>query len=317
MQAGPLYAFYHDNENGICQRVYERGRWSGALSAAMEAAPGFSVSLYGGVFYVFYKDAKGRAALISGDKAGYRRETVDNDATGHVCISKQGGMLTQLPFYTVKEDHFISCSVTSEGLTYKEFSYTTETEPQSVHIGSGVGDYSLIVTKERLHFLYLVKDRGKTRLIYKQRNPAGLTAGVVVWESASYSMGYGRAAESFGFCWLFAVRHRVYAAVMAGRDLLVSYSDDDGLNFAKPFKYLRKICDRPMKARYLTDMEMNENTFAACEVLVDEQAPSDVQVVPDIYPEFYLREFAPNRRSEQKDEPQPESPYWEGWYGQG
>jgi len=312
---GQLYAFYYAPGNGVCQRVYDKGRWEQAISVAVEAAPGFTVSHNGGGrFYVLYRDNEGTTRMLAGDKNGYEpldtgREFSSSgeiyavvSGNGNFFISEEqsedGGIslvsrgdTVDSHFRTaecgfraqnVSGDHTILFYHTPKssqnyGFGYRELNISKTGEFKPVHIGAGVFRYSALTTDDAVHFLYITRGMFGDRLLYRKKHGAGLSAAVTVCE------GGGKLS-----CWLFIVKNRIYAAYLSAGSLYVCVSDDDGQSFRRPLRYRSKFCESPVKAAYLSAVSLDENELAVREVYVDSLQPWDVQVLPEVYGEFFL-----------------------------
>jgi hypothetical protein len=145
-----------------------------------------------------------------------------------------------------------------------------------LHIGRNAASYSALATDSAIHFLYAVRGMFSYRIMYRKRHQAGLTAAITVCEA-------GRADG----CTIFMVKSRIYACYLNGGALYVCESDDDGQSFGRPRRYRNKFCEFPVKAAFITETPPDGNVFAAREVYVDGSKPWDVQIVPDLYPDFY------------------------------
>lgn len=324
---GLIYAFYYAAGNGVCQRVYEKGRWGAALSLAVEAAPGFVVSLGNdGKFYVLYRDMSGILRLLTGDKGGYQAGPFDiadegdmhllatdkglcvlNEERGEdarlVCrtvvkgkeVKKRdfGGYIRTyegaMRLQRLKDDHALLFYHGIGTFGYREMNMGSETDFMPIHVGAGVSFYSALTAADAIHFLYVVRSMLGSRLMYRQKHQAGLSANLTICE-----------APRIDGCVLFIAGNRIYAAYLAAGVMHLTHSDDGGASFRRPARYRSKLCESPIKAAYLT--QSSEKNLALREVLVDSLNPWDVQILPEIYPDFY-----PLSYSQGEPEPPPQS----------
>jgi len=290
---GLVYAFYFSPGNGLCQRVYSGGRWGGAVSLAIEAVAGFNVG-YGadGLFYVLYRDNGKTLRLLAGNKDGYSPLDFEEKpmASPQVVASDKGRYIISeediqnlektlecaFRLQIIKDDHAILYYSEPGGFGYRELNMTKTAEFRPVHIGGGFQRFSALASEENVHFLYTIKILTGSRLLYRKRHKAGLSAAVTVADG-------GR----IDGCWLFIVKKRIYAAYMMNKSLYISVSEDDGNSFVRPARYRSKLCEMPVKAAYLSALPYDEEGLAVREVLVDGLNPWDVQILPEIYPDFY------------------------------
>ncbi|MCL2704427.1 MAG: hypothetical protein FWE91_12625 [Defluviitaleaceae bacterium] len=295
---GMVYAFYYSPGNGLCQRVHANNRWGAALSVAVDARPGFTVSMRpDGRFYVLYRDTEGAARLMAGGRDGYTPVALENDFEGEasVIVSDKGrlflteesiGGLERMPecafrVQIVKDDHamvFYNTPKTDAnfGFGYKELNFIRQADFRPIHMGAGVTRFSALTTDTNVHFLYVARNMLGSRLLYRRKHKAGLSAAVTVCEGSR-----------FDGCWLFIMKNRIHAAYMISGSLYISVSDDDGQVFRRPAKYRNKLCESPVKAAYLTHTPPDEDGLVVREVYVDSLNPWDVQIIPELYPEFF------------------------------
>ncbi|MCL2406654.1 MAG: hypothetical protein FWC95_01865 [Defluviitaleaceae bacterium] len=276
-----FYSFYYSQENGICRRVMERGKWDTPMTVAVDAMPGFWVNLGNdGKIYVLYKDTNSKPMLAVGNKDGFRSEAVGSVDGMYIVASSRGRMFVENMPQVVSDDHLIMFTKDNSGLYCREMNYTDETESRAVHIGAGVFCFSALTSEDNIHYLYGLKGAlGGGKVMYRRRHKSGLSAAVTICDN--------RALDDV---WVFVVGRRVYAAFYAkhpARTMFLCHSDDNGQSFTKPEKYRRKICDLPIKAMYQQYTQYNEQTFATREIYVDSLNPWDIQILPDVYDDFY------------------------------
>ncbi|MDR1706069.1 MAG: hypothetical protein LBS19_15495, partial [Clostridiales bacterium] len=279
MGDGRVFSFYHTRENGICQRVWERGRWSGALSVAVDARPGFEAAQLGGRFFILYQDREGYARMVSsaGDggyvienlplgwvfgncalipsKRGLRLffEEKAHDRPNILSVLKRGGAwegVVDIDNHSggfcsqvIADDHgvlFYQRTGPDASFGYREFTADREGEYHPVNIQPVYG-YSCLTTADSVHFLYSVRTMMGYRLCYRKLCGTGLTASVTVHE--------GQRQDN---CLIFIAGERIYACFTNAGQPFVCESDNEGRSFRAAVRYQRKFCQFPMKAGFLS-----------------------------------------------------------------
>lgn len=321
-----VYGFYYAGEDGVCLRVYENGRWGRAMSLAVDAKPWFSVSRISQDFHVLYQDREGRNKHAfrhdDGDRQTAPPAILDDDniiGVYHLLTSGQdwrlvyetdteegrrvvsraavngrwgareeigshqpGTGFANIRIQQVIDDHYILFSQEKQAdgviaMGYRELKAGKTGDFHPVHIAAAAAaGSSFITTDDAIHFLYIVRGVFSSRLVYRKRQATGLTAAVSVYEGT-------RMDE----CLLFIAHDRLYACYLSAGAMYICESDNDGQSFRRPQRYRGKFCESPVKAAYLPDTAPNESELAAREVWVDSHNPWDVQLIPDIYEDFY------------------------------
>ena len=221
------------------------------------------------------KNEEGADCIVSQKLEGGTRwsgkETIDRHYPGN-----NGGLNLQ----AVSDDHallFYQTRRPDAHVGYRELNMEKTGTFNTFHISSNpIAGSSYLTTTECIHFLYTVKTMFSYQLIYRRRHGDGLTAAVVVSEAARIDN-----------CLLFIVNNRIYACFMNNNHPYICTSDDDGATFSRPQRYRSKFCDTPAKAAFIFQDPLKENEFCAREVYVDSLNPWDVQILPDLYDDFY------------------------------
>jgi hypothetical protein len=219
-----------------------------------------------------------KGVMFIGEETGGARLTAGGiDLGGYARVSE-----CAFRAHVIKDDHAILFYQTpagaeaSHGFGYRELNFSRAADFRPVHMGAGVTRYSALTTTDSIHFLYIVQTILGARLLYRRKHRAGLSAAVTVCEG-------GR----MDGCWLFIIKNRLYAAYTSARALYLCVSDDDGQGFRRPFRYRSKLCESPVKAAYMTQLPQDESELAVREVFVDSLNPWDVQVLPELYADFF------------------------------
>jgi len=138
-------------------------------------------------------------------------------------------------------------------------------------------DYSVLVTGDTIHCLLLLKNMFSSQLVYRKKTESGMSRPIIIWEG-----------QRFGECSLCIVKNDLYASFLSGETLYSCKSYDMGNTFERPAKYMNKLCRTLGKSVYLTEgNEMNESDYYCSELYIDAENPHDIQILPDLYENFY------------------------------
>jgi len=140
-----------------------------------------------------------------------------------------------------------------------------------------VTGHSFLVTDSEIHVLYIIRNMFGSQLLYKKKNNTDFSAPLVIFE--------GQRIEN---CLLSIINDNIYVHFQSAGQMYQCISDDKGESFSRPRRYRHKICESPVKAIYLSEAAQKENQFFCREVYVDENNSWDVQILPDLYEDFYL-----------------------------
>lgn len=162
-------------------------------------------------------------------------------------------------------------------LGYREITSEKMGGFNAVHISNApVFDCSWLTTPDSVHFLYIIRNSLGCRLLYRRRHTEGMSAAVTVAE-----------APRLEKCLMFIVGGKIYACFIINGVPYTCVSAGAGAGFSKPERYRSKICENPEKAVFLFQNPPAPEEFCASEVFVDGNNPWDVQMLPDIYEDFY------------------------------
>lgn len=145
-----------------------------------------------------------------------------------------------------------------------------------LNIQGSLADASYLTTMDTLHILMVVKTVFSCQLLYRKKTEDVFTPPILLWE-----------APRIEHCLLTAVGNELHATCMIGGKLHKAISEDCGDSFGPMSLYKRKFCAEPVKAGYLSGGA--EKGWFARHVYVDGAAPWDVQMVPDLCPDFYYK----------------------------
>ena len=145
-----------------------------------------------------------------------------------------------------------------------------------LNIQGSLVDASYLTTKDTLHLLMIVKTIFSCQLLYRKKTDDVFTPPILLWE-----------APRIDNCLLTFIGDELYAACMIGGKLHWAVSGDGGDSFGPMGLYKRKFCAEPVKAAFLSQ-EADKGWFAR-HVYVDKAVPWDVQMIPDLCPDFYSK----------------------------
>ena len=145
-----------------------------------------------------------------------------------------------------------------------------------LNIQGTLADASYLTTRDTLHLLMIVKTVFSCQLLYRKKTEDVFTPPILLWE-----------APRIDTCLLTIIKDELHAACMIGGKLHRAVSDDEGDSFGPMGLYKRKFCAEPVKAGFLS--QESEESWFARHVYVDRAAPWDVQMVPDLCPDFYSK----------------------------
>ena len=100
-----------------------------------------------------------------------------------------------------------------------------------------------------------------------------------------------------GGCMMCIVKKRLYAFWTAGGRLYFCFSDDGGNSFSRASKYTRKFCLNPKRACYLSFDRMSEGEFLCRNIYTDSANICDIQIMPDLYGDFYKNTFTDDNKN--------------------
>jgi hypothetical protein len=318
-------SFYYARERGIVRRVFVRGRWQPEEVIAQNARENFTVHLDNGVIYLFCQDAQGNMVLITintSDNSFNAHVALENKAdhvqaiTLYPIIMEQGLVIiyntaaedhgnylmiqktdgdgqwspaTRIDKYwsssydvqRISNDHLVVFYQTrgrENSLGYREL--TAEEQGRfNIFYSTGyfVSDTAYLTTEHGIHTLFVVKSMFSSQLIYRSKISGEFNDPVVIYE-----------AQRIERCLLFFIRGKLYVTFLAAGQLFMCESTDMGGTFTRPARYRNKFCQNPEKAYFICDGEQTESECYIRQVYVDHSTPWDVQIVPELYEDFYM-----------------------------
>jgi hypothetical protein len=86
-------------------------------------------------------------------------------------------------------------------------------------------------------------------------------------------------------CCISFVNEKIYIWWLNNNRLYHTISYDYGTSFSPTQRYQNRIAENTIKAEYITTPK--DGNFTACDVCVRENTPWDIQLLGDIYPDFF------------------------------
>ncbi|MDR1638837.1 MAG: hypothetical protein LBT59_03985 [Clostridiales bacterium] len=139
-----------------------------------------------------------------------------------------------------------------------------------------VPDTSFLATDKGVHALYVVKSMFSSQLIYRKKAGKDFGPPIAIHE-----------AQRIENCLVFFVQNTLRVSFQSGGILYMCVSEDNGDTFGRPVRYKAKFCQSPEKAVYISQASQSESQAFMREVYVDHACPWDVQMIPDLYDDFY------------------------------
>jgi len=161
-----------------------------------------------------------------------------------------------------------------DGLGYREITASQRGELHIFHSANfPVTDFSFLVEDDALHTLVSAKTPFGSRIVYRKKESAEFSAGVILAEPVR--------AEN---CLLLMSENKLHAFFATDGAVFECVSRDGGLTFSRAERYRKKICLNPAKAGYVSAAQ--GSSFRAGELYVDPDAPWDVQLT-ELCENFY------------------------------
>ncbi len=312
-----LYCFYHSSE-GILFRAYER-KWSAPSLVLKGARESYSVTVTEDGLTLFAQDVEGNIVLCSYKKTWNNRIVLQNSSStaGSVLLSPlisgnklsliynaagdnlvfqqlennawtpatridrfvpSGYMLYQVQ--SLSPEHlllFYQTRGTENNLGYREVGLDRHTDLHNfLSTNLNITDSAFLTTTDSIHVLYILKGLFSYQLIHRKKEGPQFTAPMVLFEGTRIDG-----------CLLGFVNGKLYASYHANGQLYIRLSEDGGNSFGQATVYRKKLCANPIKATYVTNGKLSEGTYFFREVYVDESCPWDIQILPDLYDDFY------------------------------
>ena len=318
---GRLVAIYN-NEDGLVARVCESGRWLPERALLKGAQLCFNASLaLPGELQIYAQDKKGSVVLISYNGENIQSKIIlenrsDNihailftpvGSSGYMSLlynipAEEGKqkLIIQKPcengkwaepeeiavlsenaerifeFCRINENHgIVFYRQLGQGLGYREI--TAEQAGEFVPVfrqGENAQGYSFFASDDSLHVVYLSSTLFSARLVYRRKISSGFEQPVILWEG-----------QWLDNCLICEINGKICVFFQSGGTLYLSESSDNGASFSKAEIYKHKFCRLPRKAIYIS--ECPQDNYKAHHVFVDSAHPWDIQILPDMYNDFY------------------------------
>jgi hypothetical protein len=145
--------------------------------------------------------------------------------------------------------------------------------------GYSISDYSVFIRNDILHLVFLVSTPFSRQLIYTDTNGTKPTV-------LSESRGMSNCCISF-------INEKIYIWWLNNNRLYHTISYDYGTSFSPTQRYQNHIAENTIKSEYITTLQ--DKNFAAGDICVRENTPWDIQLIGDIYPDFFCCTGAQNK----------------------
>ena len=340
MADGRLLAFYHTDSLGITMKSHEGGRWSKPSCVAPDALSNFTVSTdRQGVLYLFAQDTAGDVYLYRLNKGEWKSRLIlknpgdnlsplhiypimsDNGMSiiyNHTSGTDAGRLILQsiddrgkwqtpqsidayvpsvVPFSVraITPSHallFYAKKSADSTIGYVEVGPDRATSFNTIFsTNQRISDTSFLVTHDSLHSLLIVRGHFSSQVIYRRKADTEFSTPIVLAES-----------QQLGNCLLMFVSGKLMAFFMMGGQLVCASSSDHGQTFSAASRCTNKFCAVPIKAAYISQMPMETGDFFVCQVYVDRNNVSDIQLLPDMHEDFYPIASVPAPAARQSDD---------------
>jgi len=112
-----------------------------------------------------------------------------------------------------------------------------------VHISKEMtflADISSTIANDIIHIAYIRKERRSNQLIYIQKNAAGLSEAISIWENPRIKS-----------CMICTEKNRIYIYCTVGTNVFCSFSDNQGGSFCPVFKHNFKLSSSSVKTEII------------------------------------------------------------------
>lgn len=308
---GKLISLYSKGER-MLYKIHENGAWGAEQVLVAYGMPRFSVTLNDKGLTVIWSDhgkqvhqsktqdlvkwevhplnlPVGYSYYPHGSQGVYTKEDQHMVLDETVIDRYKPSKVKDLEVQQVTQDHSLifyqsieSDSVkNAEGrvlnnIGYREVSGTAFGGFKPIHTSYyQILDHSFLTTTTGVHSVYVVKTLFSYQLIYKSKTGEAFDAPVLLMEGARMDHPL-----------LMMIHGKVHVFFQQRGSVYVSVKEAHGFTGAKPYK--NKVCQNLMKASYLSESPMDEGDYFLRDVYVDTLAPWDVQLLPDLYDQFYF-----------------------------
>lgn len=172
---------------------------------------------------------------------------------------------------------FYQSKRTENNIGYREVTSDKCSNFKPIHLTSyQIMDTSFVTTNDTIHALYIVKSMFSYQILYRKKLIDGFSNPIVIWE--------GQKIEN---CLLSIINNTIVASFKYRGQIFMSFSKNQGETFTRPDIYRNKLCINPKKCIYISEPPMNEKDFYVREIYVDSNNPWDIQILPEMYENFY------------------------------
>jgi len=284
---GTLYMFCRNNSGDMHLYRQQRGEWSSRvmLENTENKQPKFHAypMIFGNRMSIIYSHSSGGSGTLMLrriDEHGkwHTPITIDSYTPINGDFSVQAISPTHhLLFYAKKNADSANSHAIGHSIGY------VETDPERVtafntiySTNQRITDTSFLVTNSSIHALFIVKSMFSTQVIYRKKSGANFSAPIVIAEAPQISN-----------CLLMFVSGKLHAYFMSGGQLASVTSADFGETFSGVSRCTNKFCVSPVKSAYISQIPMDESTYFVRQLFVDRNNAADIQLLPDMYEDFY------------------------------
>lgn len=179
--------------------------------------------------------------------------------------------------HEIEENHIVLYYKTKEnGISSREMllsPITLGTLNPIIQAGYPMLDFSFLTTRDKIHFISIIKGTFSSQLIYRNKYQAQFSSPIVLCEG-----------QRMEHCLIFSLKNRIWIFWMNNGQMFYVTSDNEGRQFSTPAKYQGNISKKLVKAEYRSKI----NSELLCnEVFVDSETQNEILILPEIYLEFY------------------------------
>ena len=299
-KAGNLYIFAQDNKNDIMLIAFD-----GAEFSKRRLLDGHSVNKYP----MRVRQLKNTCLIYNIPGEGAKYKLIMQNAKGSDWVEPveiadfsplPGSAHTLFDLQLVEEAHgLVFYTGENNIIGYKEITpdkicdFVPVSRP-----GEFVLDCDFLTLYDGIHTLYISANLFSQKLIYRRKVSAKFSQPIILWE--------GPHIEN---CLLAEIKGEIWAFWNLRESLYVAKSSTGGKSFSKGQIYTQKFCKKPLRASYITALKPED--YFVRNIYIDSTAPWDVQILPDIFPDFYPIPKAPEPVKLVSPPPKPVAEYEE------
>jgi len=325
-----LYCFYYTSEKEIYIKNYNNGKWGNSFLIINNVRQYYTVNIaYNGDIYIFCQSIEGDIIICKKENQNWEKKVVlknkgqnTPNVIFNAIINDNGiNLIYNVPIINNKGYYLTAQNLSHKGhwskanqfdkiISFPESIFMTQTlgknnaiityqkklpevhfgyrqlynnklgEFNTIHTtGYQIIDYSFIVVKDEIHFIYIVKSMFSCQIIYRVKTEVGLLSPIILFEG-----------QRLNNCIISIIKEKIYIMWVNNGQLYFCVSSNNGSSFSKPVKYQRKFCAKPKKAIYLSENTMEKKEFVCYEIYVDGFDKSDIQILPELYEDFFNME---------------------------